>query len=154
LLPYALTFTDPGYRRFFEWVTGLVLNDEEHTITQSLIGLERVEVTDGRLRPSGRAVARRRVWTVGDNDRIDVGGRQACGRQAGRDRPDRPDRLTSRPVDAATRDDVFNRGGDEPAIDRHGCGGFTVPSRNPEDPHQLPYCRSDGCSTRNSPIAK
>jgi hypothetical protein len=42
LLPYALTFTDPGYRRFVEWVTGLVLNDEEHTITQSLIGLERV----------------------------------------------------------------------------------------------------------------
>src|SRR5438067_3511605 len=41
LLPYALTFTDPGYRRFVEWVTGLVLNVEEHTITQSLIGLER-----------------------------------------------------------------------------------------------------------------
>jgi hypothetical protein len=42
LFPYALTFTDPGYRRFVEWVTGLVLNVEEHTITQSLIGLDRI----------------------------------------------------------------------------------------------------------------
>src|SRR5262249_52549877 len=42
LLPYALTFTNPSYRRFVEWLTGLVLNVEEHTITQSLIGLDRV----------------------------------------------------------------------------------------------------------------
>jgi len=30
-------------RRFVEWVTGLALNVEEHTITQSLIGLDRVQ---------------------------------------------------------------------------------------------------------------
>lgn len=31
-----------GQQRFVEWVTGLALNVEEHTITQSLIGLDRV----------------------------------------------------------------------------------------------------------------
>lgn len=30
-----------GKRRFVEWVTGLALNVEEHTITQSLVGLDR-----------------------------------------------------------------------------------------------------------------
>lgn len=39
----AVGFTHPGQRRFVEWVTGLALNVEEHTITQSLIGLERVQ---------------------------------------------------------------------------------------------------------------
>jgi DDE superfamily endonuclease len=37
----AAGFTEPGRRRFVEWVTGLALNDEEHTITQSLLGLGR-----------------------------------------------------------------------------------------------------------------
>jgi hypothetical protein len=41
LAPYAATFTRPGFHRFVEWLTGLALNVEEHTITQSLIGLER-----------------------------------------------------------------------------------------------------------------
>jgi hypothetical protein len=41
VLPFALCFTRPGYRRFVEWITGLVLNIEEHTITQSLIALDR-----------------------------------------------------------------------------------------------------------------
>ena len=41
LRPYAGAFTEPGWRRFVEWVTGLALNVEEHTITQSLIGLDR-----------------------------------------------------------------------------------------------------------------
>jgi hypothetical protein len=41
-LNVACGFTQPGKRRFVEWVTGLVLNVEEHTITQSLIGLNRV----------------------------------------------------------------------------------------------------------------
>jgi hypothetical protein len=41
LAPYAECFTRPGFRNFAEWVTGLALNDEEHTITQSLIGLDR-----------------------------------------------------------------------------------------------------------------
>lgn len=31
-----------GRQRFVEWVTGLALNVEEHTLTQSLIGLDRV----------------------------------------------------------------------------------------------------------------
>src|SRR5215210_7563787 len=42
LAPYAVCFHDArGFRRFVEWVTGLALNVEEHTITQSLVGLGR-----------------------------------------------------------------------------------------------------------------
>src|SRR5437868_1035609 len=36
LRPFAWCFTTPGWRRFAEWVTGLALNVEEHTITQSV----------------------------------------------------------------------------------------------------------------------
>jgi hypothetical protein len=43
LAPYAGCFTQPGFRRFVEWVTGLALNVEEHTITQSLVGLDRTQ---------------------------------------------------------------------------------------------------------------
>jgi hypothetical protein len=39
VLSLAWGFTTKGQRRFLEWVTGLALNDEEHTITQSLVGL-------------------------------------------------------------------------------------------------------------------
>jgi len=39
--PYADCFTRPGFRNFAEWATGLAVNDEEHTITQSLVGLGR-----------------------------------------------------------------------------------------------------------------
>jgi hypothetical protein len=46
LAPYAGCFTQPGFRRFVEWVTGLALNGEEHTITQSLVGLDRTQ--DGK----------------------------------------------------------------------------------------------------------
>ncbi len=42
LLAIAAGFTRRGRQRFVEWVTGLALNVEEHTITQSLIGLDRV----------------------------------------------------------------------------------------------------------------
>src|SRR5262245_63922553 len=42
LLSLAAGFTRRGKQRFVEWVTGLALNVEEHTITQSLIGLDRV----------------------------------------------------------------------------------------------------------------
>src|SRR3954451_1877339 len=42
LVPVAVGFTRRGQQRFVEWVTGLALNVEEHTITQSLIGLGRV----------------------------------------------------------------------------------------------------------------
>src|SRR5271166_3349361 len=41
LAPFADAFTYPGFQRFTEWLTGLALNVEEHTITQSLIGLGR-----------------------------------------------------------------------------------------------------------------
>jgi DDE superfamily endonuclease len=37
----AAAFTPAGFRRFTEWLTGLALNVEEHTITQSLVGLGR-----------------------------------------------------------------------------------------------------------------
>jgi hypothetical protein len=43
VLEVALGFTAPGRRRFVEWVTGLALNVEEHTITQSLVGLDRAD---------------------------------------------------------------------------------------------------------------
>lgn len=43
LSPLARAFTRPGFARYVEWVTGLALNVEEHTITQSLIGLDRPE---------------------------------------------------------------------------------------------------------------
>jgi hypothetical protein len=43
LAPCADAFTYWGFQRFTEWVTGLVLNIEEHTITQSLLGLDRTK---------------------------------------------------------------------------------------------------------------
>jgi hypothetical protein len=43
LLSLALGFTQRGKRRFVQWVTGLALNVEEHTLTQSLIALDRVQ---------------------------------------------------------------------------------------------------------------
>jgi DDE superfamily endonuclease len=41
LKPFAWAFTRPGHRRFCEWITALALNVEEHTITQSVLALER-----------------------------------------------------------------------------------------------------------------
>lgn len=41
ILDLSAGFTRPGRARFVEWVTGLILNVEEHTITQSLVGLNR-----------------------------------------------------------------------------------------------------------------
>jgi hypothetical protein len=41
LQPFTAAFTRPGHRRFVEWVTALVLNVEEHTITQSVVAIER-----------------------------------------------------------------------------------------------------------------
>src|SRR5215831_13205987 len=41
LRPCTTAFTRDGFRRFTEWLTGLALNVEEHTITQSLVGLGR-----------------------------------------------------------------------------------------------------------------
>jgi Transposase DDE domain len=41
LLSVALSFSPRGKQRFVQWVTGLALNVEEHTVTQSLVGLGR-----------------------------------------------------------------------------------------------------------------
>ena len=41
LAPFAPAFTPGGFRSFAVWATGLALNVEEHTITQSLVGLDR-----------------------------------------------------------------------------------------------------------------
>jgi hypothetical protein len=41
LRPFHRAFTRPGHRRFVEWVTALALNVEEHTITQSVLAVER-----------------------------------------------------------------------------------------------------------------
>src|SRR3954454_3311174 len=43
LLSFALGFTRRGQQRFVQWCTGLALNVEEHTITQSLVALDRVQ---------------------------------------------------------------------------------------------------------------
>ena len=40
LSAFACSFTRRGFRRFAEWITALVLNVEEHTITQSVLALE------------------------------------------------------------------------------------------------------------------
>jgi Transposase DDE domain len=42
LLSIAFGFTRQGTKRFVEWATALALNVEEHTITQSLVGIDRV----------------------------------------------------------------------------------------------------------------
>jgi hypothetical protein len=41
LHPCADAFSARGFQLFTEWLTGLALNVEEHTITQSLVGLDR-----------------------------------------------------------------------------------------------------------------
>jgi DDE superfamily endonuclease len=42
LRPFLSCFTCPGWKRFVEWVTALALNVEEHTITQSVLAVDRV----------------------------------------------------------------------------------------------------------------
>ncbi len=41
--PFRLAFTTPGWEHFVTWITGLALNVEEHTITQSLVALDRTQ---------------------------------------------------------------------------------------------------------------
>jgi hypothetical protein len=41
--PFRLAFTTPGWKHFVTWITGLALNVEEHTITQSLVALDRLD---------------------------------------------------------------------------------------------------------------
>jgi hypothetical protein len=100
VLSLALGFTQRGKQRFVQWVTGLALNGEEHTITQSLIGVDRVgdwkaveafaEYGHWRLRGLQRAVAQRldglpdrlwygyRVW-AGDDTKVHRGSPDVWG---------------------------------------------------------------------------
>jgi hypothetical protein len=41
LSAFACSFTRRGFRRFAEWITAMALNVEEHTITQSVLALDR-----------------------------------------------------------------------------------------------------------------
>ena len=41
LASFAGAFSVRGHRRFVEWITALAINVEEHTITQSVLALER-----------------------------------------------------------------------------------------------------------------
>ena len=41
LSAFAWAFTGPSFHRFAEWVTAMAINGEEHTITQSVLALER-----------------------------------------------------------------------------------------------------------------
>jgi hypothetical protein len=41
LAPFACGFSSRGFRRFVEWITAMAINVEEHTITQSVLALER-----------------------------------------------------------------------------------------------------------------
>lgn len=43
LHPFAACFTAPGFRHFVQWLTGLALNVEEHTVTQSLLAADQTE---------------------------------------------------------------------------------------------------------------
>ena len=43
LRSFARAFTRPGHRRFVEWVTALALCVEEHTVTQSVVAVERLD---------------------------------------------------------------------------------------------------------------
>lgn len=40
LEPFAAEFTEPGWVRFAQWLTGTVLCWEEHTITQLLTSMQ------------------------------------------------------------------------------------------------------------------
>jgi hypothetical protein len=40
---FASAFTRPGFRRFAEWVIALASKVEEHTITQSVLAIERID---------------------------------------------------------------------------------------------------------------
>jgi hypothetical protein len=43
LLRFAWICTHPGYRRFVQWITALALSIEQHTITGSVLALDRPE---------------------------------------------------------------------------------------------------------------
>ena len=64
LAPFARCFTQPGYRRFAEGVTGLALTDEEHTMSQSVIGLDRT--------PDWKALESFAEYGAWDRDHLEV----------------------------------------------------------------------------------
>src|SRR5512135_3219189 len=51
LSAFAWAFTRPSFRRFAEWVTAMAINGEEHTITQSVLALERPADWKGVIAP-------------------------------------------------------------------------------------------------------
>jgi len=63
LTPFAWAFTKAGHRHFAEWITALALNVEEHTITQSVLAIERPE--DWKALADQVQVARRTVSRAG-----------------------------------------------------------------------------------------
>src|SRR5262249_52772354 len=69
-------FTYPGFQRFSEWLIGLALNDEEHTITQSLVGLGRP--TDWKALES---FAEYGAW---DQDALEQAGAESLDQAPGR----------------------------------------------------------------------
>src|SRR4030081_657274 len=62
LLAIAVGFTQRGKQRFVQWATGLALNVEEHTVTQSLIALDRPE--DWKALESFAEYGRWSLWLV------------------------------------------------------------------------------------------
>ena len=38
---FAWGFSRPGFHRFAEWITAMAINVEEHTVTQSVLAVER-----------------------------------------------------------------------------------------------------------------
>ncbi len=100
LEPFAWAFTKAGFRRFAEWVTALALNVEEHTITQSVLAIERpddwkameafAEYGAWRDGPVGRTLTRLtrtapgRLWhgyhvTAGDDTKVHRSGDHVWG---------------------------------------------------------------------------
>ena len=51
--PFLNAFTRQGHRRFVDWGTALALNVEEHTVTQSVVAIER-RVATSRTSPPAR----------------------------------------------------------------------------------------------------
>jgi hypothetical protein len=43
LSAFAWAFTKPGFPRFAEWITAMAINVEEHTVTQSMLAIDRAD---------------------------------------------------------------------------------------------------------------
>jgi len=72
LAAFGPVFTRPGWVRFVQWVTGMVMCWEEHTITQILISLGLESRWRASRRPSPKT--RRRRLTAHRHRRIECSG--------------------------------------------------------------------------------